>query len=256
MKRNSFGVKKMIRAAVLSLGILTAAGFTAAPADIVCVAEAASSVSLNKTSVTLAPKKSTTLKLKGAKKKVTWKSSKSAVASVSSNGKVTAKKAGKATITAKSNGKTYKCVVTVKASSKKRVSSKAETTLSSKNVYSAMMSMKASYPEGKTYTNANYYAWKGGIYAGGYGCAGFAFMLSDEAFGTLSARVVRTFDDIRVGDIIRMNNDTHTVIVLKVKSTGVVVAEGNYNSSVHWGRFIPYSDINATGTYLMTRYPQ
>ena len=119
-----------------------------------------------------------------------------------------------------------------------------------------MISMKASYPEGKTYTNANYYAWKGGIYAGGYGCAGFAFMLSDEAFGTLPARVVRTFDDIRVGDIIRMNNDTHTVIVLKVKSTGVVVAEGNYNSSVHWGRFIPYSDINATGTYLMTRYPQ
>lgn len=48
MKRNSFEVKKMIRAAVLSLGILTAAGFTAAPADIVCVAEAASSVSLNK----------------------------------------------------------------------------------------------------------------------------------------------------------------------------------------------------------------
>ena len=168
MKRNSFGVKKMIRAAVLSLGILTAAGFTAAPADTVCVAEAASSISLNKTSVTLAPKKSTTLKLKGAKKKVTWKSSKSAVASVSSNGKVTAKKAGKATITAKSNGKTYKCVVTVKASSKKSVSSKAETTLSSKNVYSAMMSMKASYPEGKTYTNANYYGWKGGIYAGGY----------------------------------------------------------------------------------------
>ena len=256
MKRNSFGVKKMIRAAVLSLGILTAAGFTAAPADTVCVAEAASSISLNKTSVTLAPKKSTTLKLKGAKKKVTWKSSKSAVASVSSNGKVTAKKAGKATITAKSNGKTYKCVVTVKASSKKSVSSKAETTLSSKNVYSAMMSMKASYPEGKTFTNEDTYIWKGGALGIGHGCVAFACMLSDEAFGTLPARVVRTFDDIRVGDIIRMNNDTHTVIVLKVESTGVVVAEGNYNSSVHWGRFIPYSDINATGTYLMTRYPQ
>lgn len=175
---------------------------------------------------------------------------------VSSNGKVTAKKAGKATITAKSNGKTYKCVVTVKASSKKRVSSKAETTLSSKNVYSAMMSMKASYPEGKTYTNANYYAWKGGIYAGGYGCAGFAYMLSDEAFGTLPARVVKNFDDIRVGDIICMNNGAHTVIVLKVKSTGVVVAEGNYNNSVHWGRFIPYTDINETGVYMFTRYPQ
>lgn len=47
------------------------------------------------------------------KTKTTWKSSNSKVASVTSNGKVTAKKKGTATITAKANGKTYTCKVTV-----------------------------------------------------------------------------------------------------------------------------------------------
>ena len=45
--------------------------------------------------------------------KATWKSSNPKVASVTSKGKVTAKKKGTATIYAKVNGKTYKCKVTV-----------------------------------------------------------------------------------------------------------------------------------------------
>ena len=45
--------------------------------------------------------------------KATWKSSNPKVASVTSKGKVTAKKKGTATISAKVNGKTYKCKVTV-----------------------------------------------------------------------------------------------------------------------------------------------
>ena len=52
-------------------------------------------------------------------KSVTWTSSQSAVATVNSSGKVTAKKAGKTVITAKTiNGKTAECVVTVKKSGK------------------------------------------------------------------------------------------------------------------------------------------
>lgn len=47
------------------------------------------------------------------KTKATWKSSNPKVATVSSTGKVTAKKKGTTTITAKTNGKTYKCKVTV-----------------------------------------------------------------------------------------------------------------------------------------------
>lgn len=57
-----------------------------------------------------------TLKLKNkpASAKVTWKSSKKSVATVSSKGKVTAVKKGTATITATCNRKTYKCKITVK----------------------------------------------------------------------------------------------------------------------------------------------
>ena len=54
------------------------------------------------------------LKLTGTSKKVTWKSSKSSVAKVSSKGLVTAKGKGSATITATINKKSsYKCKVTV-----------------------------------------------------------------------------------------------------------------------------------------------
>lgn len=53
------------------------------------------------------------LKLKYTKKKVKWSTSNKKIATVSKNGKVTAKKVGKCTITATAGGKKYKCKVTV-----------------------------------------------------------------------------------------------------------------------------------------------
>ena len=77
------------------------------------------SVALNKTTLTLDTGKTSNLKAtvypsNVANKKCTWSSSNTSVATVDSNGKVTAKKAGTATITVKtSNGKTATCKVTV-----------------------------------------------------------------------------------------------------------------------------------------------
>ncbi len=203
---------------------------------------------LNQKSLTLSGGETYQLSITGTSAK-SWTSSDEAVASVSGKGKVTAKKAGKATITCKGkNGKTYKCQVTVKDS--------GSSGLSEKQIYKDMIAMKSKYPEGMKWTNDNYYAWKGGIYSGGYGCAGFAFAISDAAFGSLPARQHTNFSNIRVGDIVRMDNNGHSVIVLEVKGNGVVVAEGNFNSSVHWGREISFSEIRSTGTYVMTRYPK
>lgn len=76
-------------------------------------ANAASSVKLSNTSITLIVGKSKTLKLKNTNKRVIWSSSKKSIATVNSKGKVIAKKPGKATIIAKVSGKKYTCKVNV-----------------------------------------------------------------------------------------------------------------------------------------------
>lgn len=77
----------------------------------------ASSISLNKTSVTLKVGKTCKLKVKGTTKKVKWASKNKSIATVTKSGKVKAKRVGKTTITAKVSGKTLKCKVTVKKAS-------------------------------------------------------------------------------------------------------------------------------------------
>ena len=61
----------------------------------------AATIKLNKKNVTLSKGKNCTLKIIGTKKKAAWKSSNKKVATVSSKGKITAKKEGSAKITAK-----------------------------------------------------------------------------------------------------------------------------------------------------------
>ena len=77
-------------------------------------AGAKAKIRLNKKKVTIKVGGKVTLKLKNAKKKVIWKSSKKKVASVSAKGIVRGKSAGTAKITAKSNKKSYTCTVIVK----------------------------------------------------------------------------------------------------------------------------------------------
>lgn len=121
-------------------------------------------------------------------------------------------------------------------------------------IYEAMIAQKAVFPEGMHWDNDNFYAWRGGIYSGGFGCAGFAFALSDAAFGDAPARMHYDPSAVKVGDILRVNNDTHSVIVLEVNSDHVVIAEGNYNSSVHWGRKISKAKLAEITNNVITRY--
>lgn len=75
-------------------------------------------IKLNKSKATIYESGNNTVQLKaeirGKKKKVTWKSSDSKIAKVSSKGKVTAKKPGSVIITASVNGETVGCNITVK----------------------------------------------------------------------------------------------------------------------------------------------
>lgn len=69
---------------------------------------------LSKTSLSLDTGKSYTLKVAGTKQKITWSSSNKSVATVNSNGVITARKAGSAKITAKVGSKKFICNVKVK----------------------------------------------------------------------------------------------------------------------------------------------
>lgn len=121
-------------------------------------------------------------------------------------------------------------------------------------VYNIIMAQKANFPDGMTWTNANYYQWKGGIYIGGYGCAAISFYLSDLAFGDAPARIHRDYSNIRVGDMLRIYNNTHSVTVIQVKENSVIVVEGNYNSKIKWGRELSMSEIIDSQSYILTRY--
>lgn len=141
-----------------------------------------------------------------------------------------------------------------------------------REAYDAMIALKDEYPEGMTWTNyepygsegqlGSAYTWKGGSIYGaksGVGCMAFAFILSDEAFDNLPARAIEkgkfTFEDVKVGDILRVNGNSHSVIVLQKSEAGVIVAEGNYNKSVHWGRSMSAASVK-NADFIITRYPQ
>ena len=142
--------------------------------------------------------------------------------------------------------------------------------------YAAMIALKDldMYKEGTTWTDdepyasPNFYRWKGGPLGGqniaAVGCVAFAFILSDAAFNSLPGRMYAegefSYEDIKVGDILRVSNDTHTVIVLEVSDAGVVVAEGNISTGdhvgkVHWGRGISKEWVMSNTSHYITRYP-
>lgn len=82
---------------------------------LVHISVAKAAVSISNQSITLDVGKTKTLTISGTKNTVTWSSSNTSVASVTSTGKVTAKAIGTATITAAVSGKQLYCKVTVKS---------------------------------------------------------------------------------------------------------------------------------------------
>lgn len=145
----------------------------------------------------------------------------------------------------------------------------AQTPLNETEVYNRLISRKTEvgYTEGTPWTNANKYVntvtfdgYSKGCYTG---IACFAFMMDMMEYASnyeYPIRIVKgSYDNlpkIRVGDGLRMNNNGHSVVVLEVSGTNVIVAEGNFNSSVHWGRKIDLADPFEGFTYVATFWPE
>lgn len=158
------------------------------------------------------------------------------IVSVNRNGILKGKKKGTTALIAKdtTTGATARCKVTV---SKK---------LTQTQIRSRLYKLKTGFPEGKTWTNANLDAYGNG------GCYAFMTIALESVFGKNAlTKQHSSFKKIRVGDHIRIGN-YHSVVVLKKKAHSVIVAEGNYNSSIHWGREITKQELQATGFYVDT----
>ena len=117
-----------------------------------------------------------------------------------------------------------------------------------KRVYERLMELSVEYPDGMPWSDENEY----GLASG---CVAFAYMLTDLVFDEAPSRRLYdfTYDEIRAGDIVRIDNDYHSVVVLEKTPEGVIVAEGNYAKCVRWGRLISRKKIE-NGNYIITRY--
>jgi len=145
----------------------------------------------------------------------------------------------------------------------------AQTPLNETEVYNRLISRKTTpgYTEGTPWDNSHIYTntvvfdgCSPGCYRGG-GCFGFMMDMMEYASNyEYPIRIVEgTYDrlpKIHVGDGVRVMNDCHSVVVLEVSGTNVVVAEGNFNSSVHWERVIDLADPNEGFTNIATFWPE
>lgn len=123
------------------------------------------------------------------------------------------------------------------------------------NIREIIYGLKAEYPEGRPWTNDNTYYSQALSLIGG-GCEGFAAICTDAVFDSFPISNTHSdFDAIRVGDIVRMNN-THAFVVLEKHPDSLVIAEGNYNNSIHWGRTISRGRLMSGGFYVRSRYPK
>ena len=85
----------------------------------------------------------------------------------------------------------------------------------------------------------------------------FLLMVSDAAFGSLPSRKVEPVDygALHPGDILRLKNDTYSVMIVKKFDSYATVVEVWTNGRVYWGRTLSRSAVEA-GDYVMTRYPE
>ena len=133
----------------------------------------------------------------------------------------------------------------------------ADEPISEEEAQERILEMESDYPEGMDWTNDNYYQRGNNI---GHGCIGFAYLVQDEVFGKDSkSEKYRDFDPdhLHIGDHIRLHNRSgseHSVIILDIFDDEVELVEGNYNSSIHWGRTMSFDEMESNFIYGETRY--
>lgn len=122
------------------------------------------------------------------------------------------------------------------------------------NIQEILNGLRAEYPEGTVWNLGTYYS-SDGLGFRGVGCAAFAAMCTDAVWGGNPGTRYEDFASIRVGDILRVKHDSHSVVVLEVLPDSVIVTEGNYQGVVHWDRELSRAYLEEGSFYGTTRYP-
>jgi len=132
-------------------------------------------------------------------------------------------------------------------------------------VYNRIIALKEDYPEGMPWTEKNMYTFNVeplieesvSLNPDGHGCSAFGYLASDTAFGELPAHYItydkEYYDSIMVGDNLLGFN--HQMVVLEVYENCLIVAEGNYDKMMHWGRILTREEVEEYYD-VFTRYPE
>ena len=90
-------------------------------------------------------------------------------------------------------------------------------------------------------------------------CLGFASLCNDYIFGANeNIRVYYDFNQIQIGDQARINNDSHSVLVIDKAADYIVVAECNADYKtciIGWDRVITKQELAACNSWYISRRP-
>ena len=137
--------------------------------------------------------------------------------------------------------------------------------LTEAEAYEHLIALRTEFPEGMAYSSKNHYRSNvvvmidesTSISDFGHGCSAFGYYASDTLFGSEPARYIAAgkvkISDLMVGDCIKTTG--HEMVILEVYSDCVIVAEGNYDGQMHWGRKITAAEISRDYARV-TRYPK
>ena len=174
---------------------------------------------------------------------VRWTSSKPSIVTVDDTGKVTAKHTGTAVLTEKFPTGTY----WNDGGNNNQVTQRP--CIHDDDRYCAYNSVGCE--------SNLYLGMVAGMQVAGYQCHGFALKVAQDLYGSLKKwKYVESYRTIHAGDVIRINNNSHTIIVTKVYSGSIQYADCNSTGDcqIQWGKTMSRQALRKAFTYMYTKY--
>ena len=133
--------------------------------------------------------------------------------------------------------------------------------LTEQEVTAKLLALKSKYPDGMTWNDNSYYDRVSTYKNTGkkhtsriYACAGFAWKITDEVFGSDAPTVTvypRTPADLKPGDMVEWMD--HEYVIISVDDQYIYTCDGNVGGTVLWGRDSRARNADMTDTVVTRR---